>query len=291
MNWLWDLYNKLFYPQTTETAAERTETSDKPRLPLLKMIFNPYNLLIDNFRTYVLTASVYSFILSLVSILSSYSYMCLINTYRQTHTCGNNLLVYLAIHLLTLLFMSVYAVRWYGITANRRSFSLKYLLTPTMLDLKAFGFVLLMIMLSSIALLSLYMLYQREVTPDWRLELVYFTIVGSGMLAPFVLMRFYAYFGFIWGGEKIPSIKATWLNTRGNTLPILMSFMLIFMMAIFTLTAFNGKIKLVEDKNAFYTAFAVEYVYNMLVFLLFSFFANHCILQKLYLFGGKNNVR
>lgn len=98
-------------------------------------------------------------------------------------------------------------------------------------------------------------------------------------------MRFYALIGFILAGEKFPSFAAVWNRGRGNSLRILVSLALIFFLTFFSLFAFLNNFKLVDDKNAFYISFIVEYLYNLLLLLLVVFFTNHCYLQKTFLFG------
>ncbi len=289
MDKLWNFYQKAIDKISDKPNKESSPQVEEQRrkMPILDFMLRPYNIVFCNFKVYLLIAAVLSAFLTVMAFLLKHPYMCLYQDYRLGHQCQDNVYSYIFMHLLTLGMISVFAVRWYKIVWQQAALNVRYILRLQKDDLKSFATTMVFLFLNMLSLLSGYVLFMRVPNPDWQIEVVYFTLIGLGFVVPFVTMFFYSVPAFIWAGEKLPSIKEVWRRNAGNGGRILLSLALIFLASFFTIILFNGKIRLVPDKNTFYIGIIVEYVYNMLVFLLATFFINHCILQKTYLFGEK----
>lgn len=294
MNKLMTFLNKLFNEPAVPQAPVYTEKQleEMPRkIPFMKIIFDPFSLTIEHFRTFVIYALFYALILSLIAFIMKHPYVCLYGDFRAENSCGNNPYLYLLTHLITLFVASLFMVRWYKQNYQQSSLPISCLCRISKLDFKSFGLLLVFILINMLSALSFYLLIIRVPNPNWQIEMVFFTIVSVGFLIPLAAMRFYGMFTFVWSGEKVPPLLLFWKRSRGNSLRLLISLGLIFFICVFSLLAFNAHFKLVEQKNAVYISFMIEYLYNLLFLLLVTFFANHCYLQKEYLFGRDNNGR
>lgn len=285
MNKLADLLKKLFEAPTPAPAEETAAV----KMPLLRLLFDPYALFVDNTRRFFIIAAQYALLLTFVSLAAGQGYMCLYSDYRLSGWCTNSSWLYLAAHIINLFIICMFMGRWYQACFKEQLQPFCCLLRPQKADLRCFLMIAGFILVNMIAILSAYLLYVRVPNPDWRIELIYFTVVGLGFLAPFVAMRFYSLLAFVLGGEQLPPLSAVWQRTSGNTFRILLSLTLIFFIAVFGLFAFMNNFRLVENKNALYISFIVEYLYNLVVLLIAVFFVNHCALQKIFLFERNNH--
>lgn len=286
MKKIYEFLNHFWDKGSSAAVVPEEDNRDAVKMPLFKIVFGPEGLFIDRTCNFFAVAGIYALLLSVLSLVAGQGYMCLYNDYRVSGGyCTNSIGFYVAVHIVVLYVISMFMVRWYNVCFGGQPLSWRYLSLPRRQDVRSFAGNIAFILINLLSMLSLYLLYVRDPNPDWRIELVYFAFVSIGFLVPFVVMRFYALIGFILAGEKFPSFAAVWNRGRGNSLRILVSLALIFFLTFFSLFAFLNNFKLVDDKNAFYISFIVEYLYNLLLLLLVVFFTNHCYLQKTFLFG------
>lgn len=281
---------------TTASSPENTSVpvaSNTPvRFPFFGMLLGPYTLFMDHTRTFCVCALPFALLMSIISLVGAQGLLCLFGDFRESGGwCTNNVPWFTAIHLLNFFVLCMFMVRWYNLSFGTDKFSWRYLFTPRKADFRLCVTLIVFILLNLISALSFYLLYIRVPNPDWRLEVIYFGFVSIGFLVPFILIRFYSVFAFVMEGEPLPPLSCIWKRSRSNTLKILLSLSLIFFFAVFSFFAFINEFKLVEVKNAFYISFMAEYLYNLLFLLMTVFFADHCYLQKYFMFGRISDDR
>ena len=265
---------------------QENKSEDKSRqMSWSGILLGPYMLFIDNTRTFFRLGGFYALLLTAVSMLFNVGYACRFSEAGCAYQTSQ-LLISLAVSgFIILMFMR----RWLKMTIDKSAWSWRFVLLPELPELKLTGISLAFILLNAVALVSMYLLVIREPNPDWRIEIVYFAVVSVGFLVPFALLRFYALFADVSLEEKIPSLRHLWQSGRDKTLKIMMSLLFICLVGIFFQSALNGELLNIENKSVFYIRFFAEYVYNLLVLLITSFFANHCYLQKVYREGLQQN--
>lgn len=274
---------RAFSPESASTPAE---PNAPVRFPFFGILFGPYTLFIDHTRAFCICALPFALLMSLISLGGAQGLMCLFADFRASGGfCTNNLPWFTAIHLLNFFVLCMFMVRWYNLSFGTTKLSWRSMFMPRKADFRLFVTLIAFTLLNLISAFSFYLLYIRVPNPDWRLEVIYFGFVSLGFLVPFVLIRFYSVFAFVMEGEPLPPLSCIWKRSRGNTLKILLSLSLIFFLAVFSFFAFINEFKLVEVKNAFYISFMAEYLYNLLFLLMTVFFADHCYLQKYFMFG------
>lgn len=266
-------------------------TSDQApvHIPFLPVIFDPYSLVMDNFRRFILLALFLGLIMAVISLSAGQGYMCVYEDYRLTGFCTTGKAVYVILRLINLLLISIFMVKWYGVCFLGQPLNWDYLLRLEKPLFKTFLALLVFIVLNLAAVLSLYLLIMRVPNPNWRIEVIYFGVVSLGFFVPFVLVRFYSVLGFVMSGEKIPSLLKIWRRGSGNTLRLIISASLLFFIAVFASFAFMNNFSLAEVKNTFYISFTTEYLYDLLLLLIAAVFTNFCRLQQNYMFGRKIN--
>ncbi len=281
MDKLWEFLRKFI---GTSSQANNDGEDAPRRISMFRIIIDPFGMVVDNFKACFLIAVVWALLMVVISFAVRHPYLCLYSDYRSGHYCSENVIGYVITQLLLLGTACCFMVRWAQVITEKKPFSLSLIVRPQMTDLKMWGGVVGFLLFNMVSGLSAWMLYQRKPNPDYQIELLYFTFVGVGLLFPLFAMRFYSVLGFVATGEKTPSLLQIWKRGRGNNLRILFSLGLIFLISVFSLSAFNGEVRQIENKNSFYIGFIVEYLYSLLILLLSAFFINHCLLQKRYLF-------
>lgn len=285
MNKLYSLLNKLFSdPQPVETTP-----SVAVKIPFLRIILDPYSLFIDQVGKFLVVGSFVALVLSIISLSAGQSFMCIYQDFRTHGYCVDNVWIYTVVRVVNLFLFAVFMTKWYQVCYQNRPLNCDTLCRVGRTELKTFATMIIFILLSLVSALSLYLLIVRVPNPDYRIELVYFAVVSLGFLVPFLLIRFYSIFGFVMGGEPVPSLRLIWDKSSGNMLRLLCSIALLFVISIFMLFGFMNNFKLAAARNAVYISWIVEYFYNLMLLLMLAFFVNHCWLQQIYLFGRKDN--
>lgn len=276
-----------------DPAPQPHAPENKVKIPVLRIILDPYALFIDHFGRFVCLGLLFAAAMSMVSLLLGQGYMCAYSSYRLNGGyCHPTALWVLVSHLLNFFILSMFMGRWYQSALQNIACTASCCcraMLPRRSDFRFFGLLLVFVLLSMISVLSLYMLYIRVPNPDWRIEIIYFAVVSLGFFVPFILMRFYSLFAFSVAGEARPPLSAIWDRSRGSTLRIMFSLTLLFFISVFLLFGFLNNFRLVDNKNVFYVNFFVEYLYNLMLLMIAAFFINHCYLQKFFLFGRNND--
>lgn len=283
MKTLWSKFNQWYDNKQNEPAPEREPEPQK--FPLLKLIFGPYNLFIDNSRKFFVVGGIFALIMTVVFLLLGQNLMCAFENNSLPDLCGRSFALYLTARLAGLLLTAVFCVRLYDYCYAGAAFSWGWLLRPQKTDAKMFAAGLVYIGLNLLSLLSAYLLYVRVPNPDWRIELTYFTVVSLGFLVPFALLRFYSLFAFVMENKSFPSLRKLWRDTSGNGLRLLVSFGLLFCVLIFSLNSVVNNFRLAASENTLYITVIAEYMFNLVVLLNTMFFINYCRVQKEFLFG------
>ena len=73
-------------------------------------------------------------------------------------------------------------------------------------------------------------LYNRVPTPDWKFELAYFMFFALLALAPFIAIRFSAWFAFLLNDEKLPGAKEVFAATESKMRAIIFAYIVMFVL-------------------------------------------------------------
>ncbi len=290
MNRVWSFLRNIL---GEKTVSEEIKNDTPRRIPFFRLIIEPYGMVIDSLRVFTSIALVIAFAMSLAAFVFNHPYLCFFPDYQQNHVCGENVFTYGIMQIILLFLICCFFVRWAQIITGKEKLNMRFIVRLQKTDIKVYGVLILLLLLNLVSVLCGWLLYEREPNPNYQIELIYFTVVGSGVLSPLLAMRFYSLFGFAVLKEQFPPLSVVWKRGRGNSLRILISFGLIFFTTTFILISFFSEVRKIGDKNGFFVRFGVEYFYSLLILLAAAFFINHCLLQKKYLFereddGNKN---
>ncbi len=263
------------------------------KVPLLKITLQPFNLFFDNIKMLLKVSWVYLLALLICSMGLGRGISCSVEQavdIRSAVYCSENVYVFFTDLILRSLILFLFCIKWYQIGLQKTPYSIKQLFVFNSCNAIAIGFMVLFIIINMSPVLGMGLLYARQVTPDWKLELVYFTSVAWIFLLPLLVIRFYSVIAFALSCEKIPSLSTIWNKTKNNMLRLLISFCLLIFLALFLFLQYYGQL-MSYTENTYYTAFSAEIIYDILVLFFSSLFINYCYTQKELFFGENNNGR
>lgn len=274
-------------------CAEVDPDKIKPvRLPLVKMMFMPFSLLLDNGKNFFMLAFIFSLVIGILAMASGFGYMCIYAKIAPVSAyCSDSGIVYIIYQLAKVFLWSLFAVKWCESSLLRQPLNWAFLLKVDRRSFKLAGLLVLIILLNFLPMISGWILYMRVPNPDWRIEILFFAVMSIGFVIPFIVMRFYSIVPFVIYGEKVPPLKEIWYKTVGDLLVILLSLFLIFIVAVFVLGNLYSNFQTVAAGSSFYINFASEFIYNVIVLFIFTVVINNFCLQQQFLFTDNGETK
>lgn len=257
------------------------------KMSALKIIFFPFVLFFDNLKRFSFLALPYLIVLSLLSFLCGFSYMCIFGA--DGLGCSNSQPLYVIYSIIRYVLIIMFAAKSFQFIYKKEEITVGNIFSFGKKEAVTLGLLTLFLVINSAPMLSSYILYIRVPNPNWVVELIFFSIVSIGFLIPFVAMRFYSLIGFAVEGEKLPLLKEVWQRSNGNNLKIILGLFLILMFIIFVLINFYTNFQNVTGGNIVYIGIVAEVLYNLCCLIIILLLTNHCLIQKTLLFKGDNN--
>lgn len=257
-------------------------------LPVFKILLGHFNMLIQATGKAWGICLIFAALTTVICSLSGNMLMCINSDYRATHFCTNSLAVFTGTTLLSFVLECIFARNWAEIALENNKINWKTLLIPKMKDLKIMGLALAYILTLFVALLSFYLLYIRVPNPNWKIELTYFGVVSIGFLFPLLALRFCALGGAALIGKPLPSLLETWKKTSHRSAAIFFAFILTIMLGLFLMLQVSRLVLGVEIESSYLQAVFVEFINNLIKFIMVAIVANFCYLQYDMLFRGDN---
>lgn len=267
------------------------EDCTKIRIPFFKIVLGPFSLLLDNPKAFFTLALPYALIISVLSLVSGFGYLCLyfrsgdINAY-----CSNSTAVYLLYSLLKVWIIAVFAIKWCETALLKKTLSWKGLFLPDKRSLRVSLLIVVFILLNAMPLVSGFILYIRVPNPDWRVEIAFFAVVSLGFLVPFALLRFYSLFAFMIYGNPLPNLRELWLRNSGNNMNLLGGLFVIVILAALIFSNLFRNFELVAYGASFYIGFVSEFLYNLFYLFIVVLLINYCCIQQQLLYGEKDGT-
>ena len=254
------------------------------KIPLVKLASLPFGILVDKFMLFIKTAVVYALLISFLSMVWGYPYVCGTGI-PEISFCRPTDGFYPLYLLLKYFLLLLFAVNWYRMAFDGVPFTVKNLFGINRSRLIAMGGLVLFWVLNLTPVLSWYLLWIRVPNPDVVVEIAYFALVSTGFFVPFIVIHFYSLLGFAVDDCRLPGWREVWTRSRGNTLRILFSLFLIFFLALFVFFNMFMNVRGYAGSSTLWGGISSEFLYELMLLLLITLFINHCYVQKLFLFG------
>ena len=261
-----------------------TDEKKQTKFLALKFFMQPFDIIFNNFKSFVVQGACFSLFVVLISYLLGQKYLCVFNKGMVEHVyCPNLTNLYLLYLLLKIVGISLAINVWYNTVFKGCVVDKEYLVSNLFAFLKAFLFAVAFIVLNMIPMVSVLLLVLRVPNPIWQIEIVYFSVVSLGFIIPFVLMRFYSLFALLLGNENWKQFKLVWHNTCGYTFKIIFSCSLTMLFClILLLSARNLSTQLVVPFSGEMHNFIAETIFSFVCYFIVILFINFFEVQKRY---------
>jgi hypothetical protein len=164
------------------------------------------------------------------------------------------------------------------------------MLLPKFTDIKILGVIAVLLAIFFIALVSAYFLIMRIPNPNWVIELLYFTAVSTGFIAPIIAAQFVLYVSFVANEDKLPKIKDVWLANKGIKLPVFIGFSTVMLVCFMIVVSLLRYLTEVATVGNWFVAIIVEFLYTMVMLAIVAIYANYSSMQRKFLFERNSNA-
>lgn len=247
-------------------------------------MFGGFDILIKNFKTFLLLALPVSLFLAIIYYCLGQDIFCINSLYVETHYCSQSFWAFALSRFAQGLVMIIFMRVWYrNALFVKQQFSYKEFI-PQKVDLKTFGLFLGLFATILVSMLSAYLLYAREPNPNWQIEALYFTIVSLGFIIPLLALRFLSFFAFNFEDEKFPSIKEMWHKSSGLTMKIFTGFVFYLFVSLLIINIFFQNVVFSGNGDNYFITFLSEYISSLISLIMIAVFTNIAYLQKQILF-------
>lgn len=259
------------------SEAKRQQTV---KLPLFRLMFSPFNQILDNGKIFFLLTIPAAICLSIFSTILGFNYLCVyIPAGTEQMFCSASLWGYVLHSLIKILIWGFVGLKWYEYVYAKKQLTRKSFFGADKRYISFAGWILLFLFMNMLPMFSWWLLYMRNPNPDWRVELVFFAIVSIGFIMPIILLRFYTILSFVERGEKIPSFSYIWHKTAGNTLKIFLSFVLILILGMFVFGNLYSNFRSLSQDVSLYNMAMAEFIYNFFSLFIYLSILNNINLQ------------
>lgn len=280
---LWKKAENVYTKYILGVSEDGNELSVK--IPYNKIIFSPWIQLYKHIKSFFYISFPFVFFVSIISSLLGMSYVCRYNNgfeIASTH-CSTKLEIYIVNMIIYIIACGFFAQIWKN-ELEGKQFCWRKEKTQYKTVVKFVLLSLAFLLINMIPVISLFILYIRNPNPDWRIEIAFFAVVSLGFLTPFVCMRFYALFSYVFEKRTPPQLWMIWQRSKGNLIRIIISLFVIIIGMLFCFNSlYYNYAKLFEEmKNNWFASMVAEFIYNFFCFGFFCVFFNLCQLQRQY---------
>lgn len=243
---------------------------------------------IDNIRSFLKFGLIFAFLLTALAFTFNEAYFCLIPSSPKVALCSKSVLAYASYFILKLIILSVFLKIWYDQTYLKKNITLEYFKMNTVSFLKFFVFFILFLLINCLPLVSFIVLIRRVPNPFWITELLFFTVVLTGFLVPFILMRFYTNLANYIEHGKWGSFKQAWLVTRQKSSKIIFSLMFLIVLCLIIFVVVNRLLYQHAFINSVLYEIMAEFFFELAFLLISTLLINFIYNQKKYFLKGEN---
>lgn len=232
---------------------------------VIKSIVRPLWYMSENINMFIKLASVFMVMLTILAYLFGKTYFCAFpNSLSTDLSCTDgSLYTYLVYLLCKIVLMAIFMQMWLSFALEKQLLNKENIFNNRYLYLKSVGWFLMFLILNSLPVISGLLLLFRVPNPVWQIELMYFTVVSTGFVVPFIMMRLYAVFADLLNAKGFVNLKKVWKNTVGCGLKIVFSAAVFFFGVLLLFLIMQSAL---NNNTAPYPE-----IYNLLAELIFNF--------------------
>ena len=266
----------------------------KFKYPLIKAFTKPFSDVVDHMKFFAALTFGTAFVLTLLAYAFGKTFLCSVSSFNALIHCNESAEAYITYFFLKLFILSSFLKIWYDKIYLNKEINKTYFKNNIKRFIFFFIGFILFIILNLCPIFSFYLLVLRVPNPVWQAEIGYFTVVSTGFIVPFVMLRFYANLAELIEGENFKNFKQTAENTCYQFSKILVSFAFVVVFSLVLSVSTIGTLRMhIFGNIPFYNLFS-EYVFALMTLLIATLFINFIRVQKeIFLqddFIGKKNT-
>jgi hypothetical protein len=197
-------------------------------------ILEPLETVLKNLKSFVTAALGCAVLSALISYATGQVFSCQF-FYRQGTVCPQMEWGNIAYFASKVFLFAVFASLWIALVFKDQKADRNLWLKNGWAYVRNFLILLLVFALCALPFISTVVLIRREPNPNWIIELLYFTVVGAGLLVPLILMRLSGVIYDLMSGNGLKNLGKIWTGTAEKGLKIVLSCAFIFLFCTFLL--------------------------------------------------------
>lgn len=231
-----------------------------------KLVWNSLSLFQNSFKHYKVIAF-YALVMTAISLIFGQNYSC--NMGNPAWWCPDlTTAMFFTDKFLMLCVIFAFFVDFYDIEFNSEIFSIRNIVSLKRSRLKKIGILFLLLLLIIVSFVIIFAMVAKEPNPNWKIEFIYFLIAFSCFWVPFVIVRLAGAVAYYLTNEKLPSLKAMWVQTTDKSFSIVFTYGVVLLVLNFITFQLNILLKVFLYKNFYFvTAVAVDFAANYIVCL------------------------
>lgn len=286
-----DIFNKFCSVFSQSCPVVPTKDSNEkswPKLKFLPLLLDPYRFFVDVFSGFLGLAFLFGCLMSLVSCLSGFHFICTLQSEVGDFHCSSSVSLYLADFILKL-GIGVWFLVCYLRLISGDKLSLKLIFRPGRRFFKTFLTVVGFLSLFIFPIISFSYLASRQPNPDWRIEVTVFAFFFVLFIIPLFGLRLLSLLAESALGSSGLTWKEIWRRTSGSNLKILISLFFMLMIFVYLSGSLSGSYVGTAGAHPLYIAFMSEFIYDFLILMATAWLAGLSYSLKLFLTGEKCN--
>ena len=216
-------------------SEQKNIANSRVVFPFFKGIMFPIEELIHHFRSFLCLAGIVALCYSLITFMLEQNYLCFVTKEKAGIFCLDSSSLVILVLLLWGMLLAYFINRWYLIIKCGVSVRKALFVTCWKKDFKTFGFIVAYLGLWLLIGIVIYVLRQRVATPNWMVELLYFTIGAIIVLVSVVLLLNSVLFVRFLQGKDWLVLKQTLLPVFDNVYKIVAYFLFYLLLFVYLL--------------------------------------------------------
>ena len=275
---------KKIYSSSNEVSKPKEQ-----KIKLRNLLWVPLKELFVNFKEFFVLSLIFSFFMTIVSLLSNNSIICGITFSAQSITtcAAPNELSFLLFHIFRFIIITFYIKGYYNYVIEHQPMDFSKMFVPSWHDAKILSVLVFFIFINFVPAVSYYILLMREPNPDWIIESLYFTFISIGFVLPFLAILYYVIFAYIIEGKKCPSFKQISAAVFDNAGKIIISTLFTITIGLLVIIYYIGAIMPYTNHLSFIKVCLFEICYNVILLMIVALMTNYIFHLRNILFTKK----
>ena len=256
-------------------VPEKNNNKKYPKINLLELFSQSFKMMCNNFKYVVMAIVLFALAATIVSFLFNNSIICSLPLAKvqKTFKCASTIsIVSIIFFLLKMFVISMFIRVWYDCVISKKNIKIFEFCLPRIVDIKIFFALLALLAINLLPISSFLLLQAREPNPDWIIESLFFAAVSLGFIIPLISVAYYVLLAFVVKKQKLLPFSTINQAIFSNITKIFFSTIGVMFLSTYIVAYYITLTIPYLAHNTFTNTICVEFMYNVLTFLLIAFY-------------------